>query len=257
MSIKTLGHHLSLIILTICASAGNASAQEETEFSFTAALAPHYATGSANLDDRDHLIGGTGFLDLTVTNDNLTAFFQSQPQIPGEGEPVPRNHLARQAWVKVAGKSFDIQAGRQLLIWGRADRFNPTDNLTPHDYRFLTIDDQGQRFGATGLVGRYFLSDDLTLTGVYLPFFTSSQLPEGIIPAGVPRPQEQGSRYFPCPRSPVRHQARQERRRVRRLAQLLSRLRAVASIDGSRHRRPPVREPRHRRAGRRLRLHPW
>jgi hypothetical protein len=199
MSFKVFGCHLHLYMtaLMICVSAGNVSAQEETEFSFTAALAPHYSTGSANLDDRDHLIGGTGFLDLTVTNDNLTAFFQSQPQIPGQGEPVPHNHLARQAWVKVTGETFDIQAGRQLLIWGRADRFNPTDNLTPHDYRFLTIDDQGQRFGATGLVGRYFLSEDLTLTGVYLPFFTSSELPEGIIPAGVPRPQDKAPDISP------------------------------------------------------------
>ena len=188
MYFDAVRRHLLLVPLMVGCVAGNARAQEETKFSFTAALAPHFATGSANLNDKEHLFGGTGFLDLTVTHDNLTAFFQSQPQYPGDGESVPRNHLARQAWVQVSGESFDIQAGRQLLIWGRADRFNPTDNLTPYDYRFLTIDDQGQRFGATGLVGRYFITNEITLTGVYLPFFTSSELPEGIIPSGEPRP---------------------------------------------------------------------
>ena len=32
------------------------------------------------------------------------------------------------------------------------------------------------------------MTNEITLTGVYLPFFTSSELPEGIIPSGEPRP---------------------------------------------------------------------
>ena len=89
MYFDTVRRHLLLVPLMVGCVAGNARAQEETEFSFTAALAPHFATGSANLNDKEYLFGGTGFLDLHY-HDNLTAFFQSQPQYPGDGSRCPQ-----------------------------------------------------------------------------------------------------------------------------------------------------------------------
>ncbi|MBI3605573.1 MAG: hypothetical protein HY202_06050 [Nitrospirae bacterium] len=41
--------------------------------------------------------------------------------------------------------------GKQIVVWGRADGINPTDNLTPHDFTVLLPFEDDQRFGTTAL----------------------------------------------------------------------------------------------------------
>jgi hypothetical protein len=154
------------------------------------ALAAHYSSGSAELDDQRNLTGATAFINASVRHGAAGARLESVLQIPDFGENVRREHRLRQGYVEYTGEQFDVRAGRQLIIWGRADRFNPTDYITPTDYGFLTADDQGQRFGATGVRARWFINEHASLIGIYLPVFRSSVLPAGVIPAGVPKPVE-------------------------------------------------------------------
>jgi hypothetical protein len=169
---------------------GATSARADVEISHTVTLAPHFTTGTANLDNSRYLVGGTVSAEITAKSDLAKAHIDSELQYIGSEEEVPLQHLGREAWIGGGNEPFDIRVGRQLLIWGRADRFNPTDNLTPSDFRFLTVEDQGQRFGATGVMGRYALDDDLSLIGVLIPVFESSILPEGIVGKDAPRPKD-------------------------------------------------------------------
>jgi len=43
----------------------------------------------------------------------------------------------REAYLDVPTDAWDIRIGNQIIAWGRADRFNPTDNLTPRDFTLL------------------------------------------------------------------------------------------------------------------------
>jgi hypothetical protein len=143
----------------------------------------HYASGSAGLDDRHDLFGATTYIEARAGSGDAVAYVDSQLQIADLADPkIATDHALREAYVDIIGDDYELRLGRQLIIWGRADRFNPTDNLTPRDFNFLTYDAQGQRFGALGATGRYYLNDSISAFAAVLPWFKSSRLPDGLVP---------------------------------------------------------------------------
>jgi len=68
---------------------------------------------------------------------------------------------------------FDLFLGNQIVAWGRTDGFNPTNNITPNDYFFLTSDMDDQNLSNFMLKIKYRFSSaiDIELIGipVYLP----------------------------------------------------------------------------------------
>jgi len=54
----------------------------------------------------------------------------------------------REAYIAYLGDVLEVRAGRQIAVWGRADRLNPTDNLTSRDFRLLFPEDDDQRRGS-------------------------------------------------------------------------------------------------------------
>ncbi len=67
----------------------------------------------------------------------------------------------------------DLRAGKQRIRWGRADGFNPTDNIAPYDY-LQTFNDE--RPAVTALrADAYLARADLEL--VWLPYYTPTRLP--------------------------------------------------------------------------------
>jgi hypothetical protein len=89
--------------------------------------------------------------------------------------------LLREGYVDLRFGSLDVRAGQQIIAWGRADRINPTDNLTPRDFTLLVPEDSDQRMGTTGLKATYHLGG-ISLTGVWLPTFQPH-----VIPLATPR----------------------------------------------------------------------
>ena len=55
--------------------------------------------------------------------------------------------VIREAYLDLSHGPLDLRIGKQIIAWGRADRINPTDNLTPRDYTLLVPDDDDQRLG--------------------------------------------------------------------------------------------------------------
>jgi hypothetical protein len=168
------------------AEAGDGTAP--LDFSLNGAIAAHYATGSAELDDVTNLFGATGFLKGSVRRGPLSLYGDSEIQMQRFGDDIRPEHWWREAYAEYAEGDLDVRLGRQLVIWGRADKFNPTDVVTPSDFGFLTTDDQGQRFGVIAATARYALTDELNLIGVFSPAFRSSILPRGIVPGGIDVP---------------------------------------------------------------------
>jgi hypothetical protein len=69
--------------------------------------------------------------------------------------------------------SLDLRVGKQKIVWGRADGFNPTDNLTPFDYLDLM---ENERIGVTALRARQYWGS-ASLDMVWIPTFTPTRLP--------------------------------------------------------------------------------
>ncbi len=78
-------------------------------------------------------------------------------------------------WQKSAG-DVDLRLGPQIIVWGRADAINPTDNLTPRDFTLLTPEDSDQRFGNLAANTTYHFGE-YAIQAVWLPTFQTSVIP--------------------------------------------------------------------------------
>src|SRR5437867_3926579 len=79
----------------------------------------------------------------------------------------------RELYVDAKLGRLDLRAGKQEIRWGRADGFNPTDNLLPYDY-LKTFSDE--RITVPALKADAFLGR-ARLEGAWIPFFTPTRLP--------------------------------------------------------------------------------
>lgn len=92
--------------------------------------------------------------------------------------------MLREGYLSFSSGNADFRIGKQIIVWGRADQLNPTDNLTPRDYTLYIPDVDDQRFGAMALKSTYNFSA-VSLTGVWLPYFHPNKLPLPPVPGIV------------------------------------------------------------------------
>jgi len=72
------------------------------------------------------------------------------------------------------GDKLEVLLGNQIVNWGRTDGFNPTNNITPNDYFFLSAnpDDQKESNFMLRLKYRFIPSIEVELVGI--PFYQPS-----------------------------------------------------------------------------------
>ena len=93
----------------------------------------------------------------------------------------PYNLEIREAYVELYGfllKNLDVTIGRQRVVWGTADKLNPTDNLNPPDMEDIL--DFGRRRGSDAITLNYYFNSDYSLQGIFIPFFQPANMPVGI-----------------------------------------------------------------------------
>jgi len=93
----------------------------------------------------------------------------------------PYNLEIREAYVQVNGflsKNLDLKIGRQFIVWGTADKLNPTSNLNPYDMEDIL--DFGRHRASDAINMNYYLSNDYSLQVVFIPFFHPANMPIGI-----------------------------------------------------------------------------
>ena len=93
----------------------------------------------------------------------------------------PYNLEVREAYVQLFGfltKNLDVKIGRQRIVWGTADKLNPTDNLNPYDMEDVL--DFGRHRGSDAISLDYYFNSEFSLQGAYIPFFQPANMPVGI-----------------------------------------------------------------------------
>ena len=145
----------------------------------------------------------------------------------------------REAYVNTYLGPFDLRLGKQIIVWGRADALNPTNNLTPVDFRIRSPLEDDIRLGNVG--ARAFLRlSPVRLEGVWMPTYLATELP----PVGLPPLVAFGPPDFPSPdlrNGLVAGRAPPGAGRVRDVRLVPARLRAAARPDAERpeiHPRP-------------------
>lgn len=74
-----------------------------------------------------------------------------------------------------ATPDWDIRLGRQRVRWGKTDQISPVDNLNPQDMREFYIPDLEDRKIPNWMARLRIFPGDLTLEGVFIPFFEENE----------------------------------------------------------------------------------
>jgi hypothetical protein len=97
----------------------------------------------------------------------------------------------REAYLDIDRGDLSLRVGRQIIAWGRADRINPTDSLSPRDFTLLQPDDEDQRNGLDAVRARYALTPSLSLSAIGARF-GANVVPQGSLPANLARASNPG-----------------------------------------------------------------
>lgn len=115
----------------------------------------------------------------------LTAKFEGWINDQGVFSGVGANLELREAFLSYRKDRFALSLGRQIAVWGRADRINPTDNISSRDLTLLFPDDDDQRRGNFMVSGNYAATDRSNLSFYWLPEFRPNVLPIGPTPGVI------------------------------------------------------------------------
>lgn len=140
-------------------------------------LRADYFSSSRSLDDRDHLFGAGLYLKTSPRlGPRVSAVLDGWVRNSRLFEAEATKARLREGYLDLTLGPLDLRAGRQIIVWGRADRINPTDNLTPRDFTLLVPEDDDQRFGAPAVRATLHVGG-LAAGGVWIPVFDPNDIP--------------------------------------------------------------------------------
>ncbi len=112
------------------------------------------------------------------------SYFDARVQEQDIGQKSGASWELREGYVERAFGDLDLKAGRQIIVWGRADKINPTDVWSVRDLKLLTTDDEDQRLGAAAIQASWQIAH-INLMGVWQPEWRTPNFPVPPLPAGL------------------------------------------------------------------------
>ena len=90
----------------------------------------------------------------------------------------------REAYASAYLGPVELRLGKQIVVWGRADGFNPTNNISAVDFRIRSPIEDDRRVGNVGARG--FLSfNPVRLEAVWMPLYEPTMYPTVEINDGI------------------------------------------------------------------------
>ena len=120
------------------------------------------------------------YSEVWLRNIGLPKYY-SLSQLYNKNITDPWNLELRQAYVTVYGLingKLDLTLGKQIMSWGTADKFNPTNNLNPYD--FEDVLDFGRKRGILAAKADFYINNDNYIEAVFVPFFKPVGMPVGV-----------------------------------------------------------------------------
>lgn len=112
---------------------------------------------------REFLYGTKTYFDVRIQNQNASRTSRFDGEI-------------REAYAQQSFGPVDLRAGRQITVWGRADKVNPTDVWSVRDLRLLAPEDEDQRLGLLAVQGILNVGDN-RLIALWQPEWRAPGLP--------------------------------------------------------------------------------
>ena len=83
----------------------------------------------------------------------------------------------KELYVHLRSGDWDYRLGRQIVAWGRTDRLNPTDNLTPRDLTLLSPEIDEDRLGVEAIKVSKIFGSYSSIIGIWIAEFEPNNLP--------------------------------------------------------------------------------
>ncbi len=157
-------------------------------FTLTGYVRGDMFAGKVSGQDAAELKAGYGELDLTLRTAKETygdGFAEARIRYGLQADGLQATVVdLREAYVNTYLGPLDLRIGQQIIVWGRADALNPTNNLTPLDFRIHSPIEDDIRIGNAG--ARAFLRfAPFRLEGVWMPLYLPTELPAVQLPQYV------------------------------------------------------------------------
>lgn len=140
--------------------------------------------------DLDDNVVTTADLELNFSRSSFTEAFEVTIGVK-DGWPEGETEVSlRDAYFDYYGENYDLRAGKQLVSWGTAAGYNPTDNINP-----LNLDDPTDDKDSLLMVrGDYYFDHNYRLTGILVPYHQPPLTGTMPLPdTGVEMPQKAGT----------------------------------------------------------------
>lgn len=143
---------------------------------FTGSARAGLWSSNRRLDDDNGIVVPSAWLKLDRRMGPVGVFaegYLAREDLFGDRRSASR---LREAYVEGRHGNWDFRVGKQIIAWGRTDRLNPTDVLTPRDFTLLSPEIDEDRFGAVAAKAVYTFTPSTSLIGVWLPDFRPNVL---------------------------------------------------------------------------------
>jgi hypothetical protein len=114
----------------------------------------------------------------------IRTYFDGRAQRQDLGRDSRVSWELREGYAQIALGNFDLRAGRQITVWGRADKVNPTDAWSTRDFTLLAPNDEDQRLGVASLQGMWNFGAYRAI-GLWQPEWRFPGVPIPPLPAGA------------------------------------------------------------------------
>ena len=176
----------AVLLLTFCLIGASVAASAQEENTASTLLTEANVSGS--------LRGSFWRVDNNVAGDNDFAlaewWLKAAPRIgqdarlvldgwvrdEGISNRVKTQGALREGYLNFSQGNADFRLGKQIIVWGRADQLNPTDNLSPRNNTLFVLESDDQRLGTVALKTSYHFPD-LAVSGILLPYFQPNKQP--------------------------------------------------------------------------------
>jgi hypothetical protein len=105
-----------------------------------------------------------------------------------QAQDLTRNSKAswdlREGYAQKTLGNLDVRVGRQIIVWGRADKVNPTDSWSTREYTLLAPSDDDQRLGVTSMQATWN-AGPYRLIALWQPEWRYPSLPIPPLPPGL------------------------------------------------------------------------
>jgi hypothetical protein len=164
-----------IVFITLLAISGICSAQDSNRLRLKGFVDTYHAVRIE--DPNDFLASRSRFRGEIEKINNRSYFFVSLNAVHNNIIPELTKIQFREAFLEYTGDSWGFKAGRQIIIWGKADGMRITDVISPMDLtEFLAQDYDDIRMPVNGIVLSKF-SNNWDLDLVCVPVFESYILP--------------------------------------------------------------------------------